>query len=169
MSVYRADHCLLFQTQLCFWEGSSMLHLLAEVDGQCLWSSFGGFSYPESCDLPGCACASWRLVLARFYYTGWHLNRCWPGPDMVGWDFHRQCAERTAMGEVYCFTAQAWLDTHSHIHKNCNYCVQFSQHPWSLCVCERERWIKSICSGPEICLCSLLCSWHILLFWDYII
>ncbi len=157
-------------------------HASLPGDGQCLWSSFGGFSYPESCDLPGCACASWRLALARFYYTGWHLNRCWHGPDMVGWYFHSVvCRKDNCGGGVLLHYTSLVGHTHSHIHKN--YCVQVSQHPWSLCVCgvlwcgvcvwererERERWIKSICTGPEICLCSLLCSWHILLFWDYII
>ncbi len=97
-------------------------------------------SVTQSCDLPGCACASWRLVLARFYYTGWHLNRCWRGPDMVGWDFHRQCAERTAMGEVCCFT-HAWLDTltHSLTHTHKLLCASFT--------------ISLICVRVCVCVC----------------
>ncbi len=155
-------------------------HASLPGDGQCLWSSFGGFSYPESCDLPGCACASWRLALARFYYTGWHLNRCWHGPDMVGWYFHS-----VQKGQLWgrCTASLHKLGwTHSLTHTQKLLCASFTTYLISLCVwcvvlwcgvCvrerERERWIKSICTGPEICLCSLLCSWHILLFWDYII
>lgn len=114
---------VICSTQPCFWHH----HLLAEVFGH--WVNNLQKARLQNSHVTFLACTNWRLALARFSYTGWHLKQ------MLAWTWHGWVRFSQTVCRKDSYGGGGMIHwTRLNTHKG--YCKTCSLH---VCVCTKER------------------------------